>query len=470
MNISTRAANASTGLSGAVGNIQQTCPAVTLEIGIFFDGTGNNTANSRRGGSGALMDSYGNARSNVSLLHALYKNGSNYDLKNSCGKPARKFASMYIEGIGTKAGFRDDPVGLGTGMGDYGVEARVYKACIDLGRAIDRLSPGVEPTEIILDVFGFSRGAAAARYFVNCIRQGFIRYNQYYINRLQARVPKDRKFSIRFVGVFDTVAAIGEGTDDDNGPVNVHVATKQAERIYHLTAKNEYRENFRLNHNIPGGGERFEMLGAHSDIGGGYRNPGDNTVVAPVETYTYNTRAEAVAAREAAVRRANAGRATAAQKWLHEGWINETELKNGFLNTPTEVKARPVLSVFGRATWVYYFKTSARLNRPWVKIGLSRIALKKMYHEAKESLVPLTSFPSGNQYTVPQSLADINPTYASGASVTPSETQAKKILHDYGHVSCNYEEISIRNFDGLGMRPDVNFKRVIYPNQPSKAK
>ena len=46
------------------GAVVQTCPKVVLEIGVFFDGTGNNEQNAQTGGEG----SYANARSNVSLL------------------------------------------------------------------------------------------------------------------------------------------------------------------------------------------------------------------------------------------------------------------------------------------------------------------------------------------------------------------------------------------------------------------
>ncbi|SDX65180.1 hypothetical protein [Litoreibacter albidus] len=38
-------AAADAGLSGATGNTTQTCPDVTLEVGVFFDGTGNNRFN-----------------------------------------------------------------------------------------------------------------------------------------------------------------------------------------------------------------------------------------------------------------------------------------------------------------------------------------------------------------------------------------------------------------------------------------
>jgi len=137
---------------------------------------------------------------------------------------------------------------------------------------INALSPGVEPREVILDVFGFSRGAAASRYFVNCFRQGFVRYWVNYVLPRYAYLPEGRNVRFRFDGIFDTVAAIGRGTNDRHGDVNVDLSAAQADQIYHLTAQHEYRENFRLNHNI---------------LGGGYRDQGDETRVAPSETHVF---------------------------------------------------------------------------------------------------------------------------------------------------------------------------------------
>lgn len=76
-------------MAGQTGNIAQTCPKVTLEVGLFFDGTLNNRFNV------ALRnredDSYQAALTNPALLWALYKNGPAFDVKNSCGGTDRAF-------------------------------------------------------------------------------------------------------------------------------------------------------------------------------------------------------------------------------------------------------------------------------------------------------------------------------------------------------------------------------------------
>jgi len=63
--ITQSAATAGARLQGNAGNISRSCPAVTLNIGVFFDGTGNNATNSAADGRSA---SFNNAPSNVALL------------------------------------------------------------------------------------------------------------------------------------------------------------------------------------------------------------------------------------------------------------------------------------------------------------------------------------------------------------------------------------------------------------------
>lgn len=174
---------------------------VKLRIGVFFDGTGNNKFNSdsvyynKRYNSKLPLkeneikkiegfksfviesgSSYWNSYSNIALLHDLYEEKT--DRKNS---PDVKFQSLqlkfYIQGIGTLKNEKDDSItgyiGNGLGEGPRGVIARVEQACQDIADTIDealKKNQDSKPLEIIsiqFDVFGFSRGAAAARHFCN---------------------------------------------------------------------------------------------------------------------------------------------------------------------------------------------------------------------------------------------------------------------------------------------------------------
>ncbi|MGF6271346.1 hypothetical protein ABIE17_003898 [Lelliottia nimipressuralis] len=79
----------------------------------------------------------------------------------------------------------------------------------------------------------------------------------------------------RFIGIFDTVAAIGTPQNGLNphtantGDVNIVLRPGVAEKVFHITAQHECRFNFALNSVQPAWPE-LALPGAHSDIGGGY--------------------------------------------------------------------------------------------------------------------------------------------------------------------------------------------------------
>ncbi len=440
---------------GRVGNIVQSCPKVTLEFGVFFDGTLNNGPNSRRtGGEG----SYANAPSNVYLLSQIYKNNRDLDTRNSCGGYLRRIRSLYVAGIGTVTGGEDSLWGAGLGYGATGVEQRVIDAALQIGGLITQLSPGVEPKEIIMDVFGFSRGAAAARYFVNCFRQGYIDARNAFNSG--GTLPPGRKVRFRFIGLFDTVAAIGYGRNDWNAPINVHLKAAQATRIYHLTAQHEYRQNFRLNHNLPGGGAARGLPGAHSDIGGGYRDVGDEVDIASTGSPSYSSRVAAEAARSRMVAEYAAQRTRNEAIWVREGWINANEPVGGAVMKvgPVVQTMRP--TVAGIAVPTYSFEARRVLSRPWVQPGLSRIPLRIIYNEAVAQAVPFLSLPTTGPYAVPAGLSSAAATLVGGGSLGAVETRS--VLRNYGHVSANV--------GATGMAAEPNHVRVIYPNDTSRAK
>ena len=155
------------GMTGEVGNIAQSCPKTTLEIGVFFDGTLNNRYNvvSRMREDG----SYQNALSNPALLYDRYKNGPTYNEPNACGGVGRAFRSIYVEGPGSARGEEDDNAGFAFGQGATGVESRVLWGFRQVLRQIGLMGGAPALEKVVLDVFGFSRGAAAARHFVNSI-------------------------------------------------------------------------------------------------------------------------------------------------------------------------------------------------------------------------------------------------------------------------------------------------------------
>ena len=239
-----------------------------IRIGVFFDGTGNNLTNDEAGRSR-------NGVSNIGKLFRLYSNNDvlRGNLVTECLIYTR---AIYIEGVGTITNGNDYV--MGGAAGTLGAQ-RINRA-IDEVATIRGQFPEVE-YKCYIDVFGFSRGAAMARDFINTMyrRRDYL------------------AFTFKFVGLFDTVGSFGLAgnninykpiTDEDTEtdtikyessgitppseyyePYNFNLSPKSAEKIVHFVALDEYRENFPLS-DTQGVGETYSFIGAHSDIGGGY--------------------------------------------------------------------------------------------------------------------------------------------------------------------------------------------------------
>lgn len=282
---------------------------ITLTIGVFFDGTGNNANNSgdrqavctaehygmndaestsaleqcvrlNRGVSGTAAGSYLGYYSNVHWLNTLYTT----DFPSDAGQGQY---TIYIEGIGTEDGAGDSTYGMGTGRGDTGVVRKTDRAVAALATAIkDYLAKPSETDvglvrELQFDIFGFSRGAAAARHFANRVfsqDRGIIAAIKSGLGEVEFSGTPGGK--TRFLGIFDTVAAIGTPVNGlnphsaDTGDVNLVLRPGVAEKVFHITAQHECRFNFALNSVKPAWPE-LALPGAHSDIGGGY-NPDEH--------------------------------------------------------------------------------------------------------------------------------------------------------------------------------------------------
>ena len=274
---------------------------------MFFDGTGNNRSNSESvagcyardvnlqaaaedirkfcaaygyDGLGSSPDnSYGNDTTNIARLHDLYIDQSFEELA-----PETKRASLkvYLEGIGTSSGGDDSIYSQATGLGSGGVLERVREAAPSILRKLNLLeskNPDLLIRRIEFDLFGFSRGAAAARHCANDLLKGS--------DSMLAKVlPGDSSvlvpgfawqhkvdFSIAFVGLFDTVAGILDPLHGDFAPGNalnpglsLRLAPGTIGKVVQFVARDEYRHNFPLVKTD----NDIVLPGAHSDIGGGY--------------------------------------------------------------------------------------------------------------------------------------------------------------------------------------------------------
>ena len=143
-----------------------------------------------------------------------------------------------------------------------------------LKAALAGQKPKVE--QINLSVFGFSRGSAQARAFVNwlfevCKQEGG--------GWTFAGIP----IRLQFLGIFDTVASVGAANLFDNGVVvghqgwadNTQEIHPAVEQCVHFVAGHEVRACFpldsvRVNSQYPANAMEIMYPGSHSDVGGGY--------------------------------------------------------------------------------------------------------------------------------------------------------------------------------------------------------
>jgi len=275
-------------------------PKVRVETGLFFDGTGNNRDNTQAyqrqldecltaNAAGAISEdecsaelsqimegSYLNAETNVSKLERMYQKGQ---FQSDDWERAHR-TSIYVSGVGTKSGWPDDGPSMGLGLGEQGMLKKVDQGCGDLAIEIIRLVR--DPIdELVLDVFGFSRGAATARHFIS--REVQDENGALAVAFKQQGIPWPKKITVRFVGLFDTVAGVADlgnldfsAHDAETGRINDNLRPDDAERVVQFAARDERRHNFSLNSlrgdsgNLPDHFSEWTLPGAHSDIGGGY--------------------------------------------------------------------------------------------------------------------------------------------------------------------------------------------------------
>ncbi|SFW57107.1 Uncharacterized alpha/beta hydrolase domain [Sinomicrobium oceani] len=278
--------------------------AVNVTVGVFFDGTWNNRNNTdtrlehekrqqNQPFDASLADKYiagensfENYHSNVARLEPFYE---------IINEEKQKQLAIYIEGIGTEDYEKDTTFGGGFGTGSAGIRPKVHKACEKIVENIGQRNL-FEIDLLVLDTYGFSRGAAAARNFVHEVtrKEGDIKQ----VIQGNPRTPPQiiryaadsgalgealleegievKMIVVRFVGLYDTVASYGLIHSNDTQELSLD-AIKKARNTFQLAAADEHRVNFSLTNIASTGGKGTEksLPGMHSDIGGGYPDTTD---------------------------------------------------------------------------------------------------------------------------------------------------------------------------------------------------
>lgn len=322
---------------------------ISFTFGVFIDGTLNNMYNTE------MKQKIDNKKQNnktglddnikIGDLKKKYKKHGDPDYsessyENDLSNPAILFKNyevdnqnvfkVYTEGIGTHSApkeqegklelddYKGDDMmqGPAFGEGDAGIVSKVRKSISDIVKKIKEnlTEDGNQYIDTItFDVFGFSRGAAAARHFVHVVKhsaykpkqslfqgdndfvrdlQGYDVNSVKYYNQLmppsgllgqllhEADLLDPRtKVNVRFVGIYDTVPHHGFKQSNDAKDLGLHDVNK-AEYVVHMIAADEYRYNFDLvkissvNKTTPESGKKggIELTypGVHCDVGGAY--------------------------------------------------------------------------------------------------------------------------------------------------------------------------------------------------------
>ncbi|EKB18175.1 T6SS phospholipase effector Tle1-like catalytic domain-containing protein [Aeromonas veronii] len=399
----------------------------TLRIGVFFDGTSNNTFNHEKGKNaleaalakcspqeqaalleqcfegtlpGGLNNSEKNDVTNIGKAHDLYLPPS----KSSF------FVKVYVEGIGTAKGHNDTKAGAGVDKGETSSASRVEQACrtqivAEIKEQLERILPTIECIhKVEFDVFGFSRGASAARQFVNRIDQK----GDHPLVEAMANAPdiplkagfdwsKRDDVRIQFVGLFDTVISSYLW-----GKRSVTLAPDCAERVVHIIAADEWRYHFDLTRiknmasDLPATFTEVIIPGAHSDIGGGYYSRWslrDPNYASPVITETKVIATfESTESRYSTATKSDAySKATAYAKMrAAQGWAKGVELLSSYNNTTVSgylnvLPQRP--ETVSKDASEQEVKVDVVLHRV-VEGEYSRIPLHMMVEAARDAGVP----------------------------------------------------------------------------------
>ena len=300
-----------------------------------------------------VENSYDNDLSNPAIIYQSY-------IEDRNSSDSHKKYSIYTEGISTlthpdeqgKLGpeqYKDDDM-AGYAFGINGVTAnagiiekvrKTIKAMV--GKIMNVLGKGTTTVGVLtIDVFGFSRGAAAVRHLVDDVtaqeyainqpvpydRQKCLVHPKYLLQPLPAHgylglllTEESKTFDqlvIRFAGLFDTVPHHGLFQDNDIEDLGLH-SIDRAKYVVHLIADDEHRLNFSLvdietvakvlPESGKKGGIELYLPGVHCDVGGSYVEGRKELVSRIDESFDY---AELSKLRK---------------ELINQGWFQEDDLK-----------------------------------------------------------------------------------------------------------------------------------------------
>jgi hypothetical protein len=257
--------------------------------------------------------SFTNGKTNVERLYQVY-NGD--DVRNNKDAPSVTRFKLYESGSGTHNPFVEEDYesdnalfGLGAGADATGVVAHIIYSCEKIAEQL-RSANIYHIDELVLDLFGFSRGATSARHFICSIlkdaelvpngnrdysvrmkdgkdifepfygENGYVEYGgKIFFNPLRTDIKDNGQeftfnnpfykkapitidsLSFRFVGIYDTVTHYGFSQANDHKNLNIDFFANEGEKklgqVFHLMADDEYRNNFQAFSIFPSKREKY---------------------------------------------------------------------------------------------------------------------------------------------------------------------------------------------------------------------
>ena len=226
--------------------------------------------------------------------------------------------------------------------------------------------------------------------------------------------------------------------NNDEGFLNPHLGPDTADFVYQLTARDEIRKNFPLTRILPGkeGWYEEEMFGVHSDVGGGYDNVPERIFIE--EASEWYEPMDEINDRPYPPEH-------------EQQWRSNMQQKANSISRQLGIECQVDFS----GNTAYFFEIRRTRN------DLAKVALKAMHKVAVSKGLPLRSVDPQDAFHPELAIL-----VEQGKAGDP--TALKKLDDDYIHTS--HRKFCLAYIrETIGMKPETDRQREIYPNQPDQA-